>query len=554
MPNYALCNVRTLLAIAIFFFFSAIAYSQVDESEFRNLPPVNFINYEGPQARIDSREEIRQIGVALGQTISARERALAPTLAGMSAESRRTYSYQFEAGAQNRYFVTHSISGPDSNKLDADIFSLGAGAGVDHIRNLRTIIQGYLQAAYNYNASDAALLAEFITIYNAVYRGNWDYITNRYKADVISYISRDRVGLSTRYDEWPGRTLMLIPLGHGGLSSIDTSTISDSRVIEEMRRGDDQGVPQRQDLVNLLEREAEQAEQQAQTERQAIRQEEAQIAQERQQTAQERQQIEQERQQTQEDQQAGRITQEEARRTEQELGRREGAVQQREQGLEKREEDLDQRRDEVQRLEDFAEQKTEEAQRQREDIARDQQAAIAGETARDQQAAAGAGASGGVFGITIESQDPVSMGRLVRFIPATGRELRRSPLNLIHTRTVTFLGGRIFAIAGENRGNSAVRLVEINQDSLEMTRQGNDDIKAGSLLWVNGNDLYAITVNLANNSCNIGRFDVNLALQAKSAVTVHQGAAVTIQQGRLLTQREDGSILILNPADLTEAR
>jgi len=509
-----------LLAIVIFAGISVAVYPQVDENELRNLPPVNFISYEGPHARIDSREEIRQIGVTLGQTISARERDLAPTLARMSAESRRAYSYRFEAGTQNRYFVIHSISGPDSNKLDADIFSLGAGAGVDHIRNLRTIIQGYLQAAYNYNASDAALLAEFITIYNAVYRGNWNYITGRYKADVISRITRDRAGLSTRYDEWPGRTLMLIPLGRGGLSAVDTSAISDSRVIEEMRRGDDQGVPQRQGLVNLMEREADQAEQRAQAERQAIRQEEEQIA--------------RERQQAQEDQQAGRITQEEARQTEQEL--------------QSREEDLDQRRDETQELEEFAEQKTEDAQQQREEIARDQQATIVNDVARDQQAASG------VFGITIESQDPVSMGRLVRFDPATGRESRRSPLNVVHVRTVTFLGGRIFAIAGENMGNRAVRLVEINQSSLEMARQGNDDIKMGSLLWVNGNDIYAITVDLANDSCTIGRFNISLVLQAKSAVTVHPGAAVTIQQGRLLTQREDGSILILDPADLTETR
>jgi hypothetical protein len=554
MPKHAFFMLRTSLAIAILIGISAAAYSQVNENELRNLPPVGFINYEGPHARIDSREDIRQAGVVLGQAISARERGLAPTLAGMSAESRRAYSYRFDAGAQNRYFVIHGISGPDGNKLDADIFGLGAGTGVDHIRNLRTIIQGYLQAAYDYSASDAALLAELITIYNAVYRGNWDYLVNRYKTGVISNVTRDRAGLSTRYDEWPGKTLILIPLGRGGLSSVDTSAISDSRVIEEMRKEDDQGVPQRQGLVNLMEREAEQAEQKAQTERQAARQEEAQIARERQQTTQERQQIEQERQQTREDQQAGRITQEEARQTEKELDKKEEAVEQKEQELEKREENVDQRREEAQELEDFAEQKTEEAQQRREEVAKDQQAVIADEAARDRQAAVAEGASGGVFGITIESKDLVSMGRLVRFNPSTGREMRRSPLNVIHVRTVTFLGGRIFAIAGENKGSGAVRLIEINQNSFEMARQGNDDIKAGSLLWVNGNELYAITVNLASNICNIGRFDTNLGLQAKSAVTVHPEAAVTIQQGRLLTQREDGSVLILYPADLTEVK
>jgi multidrug efflux pump subunit AcrA (membrane-fusion protein) len=542
MPKYTFLSLKTLLAIFILTGISTAVFAQVDQDELKDLPPVVFINYEGPHTRIDTREEIRQIGVVVGQSISNSERGLAPTLAAMSAESRREYSYRFNAGATNRYFVIHSVSGPEDNKINADIFGLGVDAGVDHIRNLRWIIQGYLQAAYDYNVSDAALLAEYITIYNAVYRGNWDYFLRRYKTPVISNLTRERTGLSIRYDEWPGRTLIVIPLGIGGLSAIDTSTISDSRVIEEMRQQDDQGVPQRQDMVDLKEREADEAERRAQAERDAARQQETQVAQERQQVAQERQDIEQERQQTQEDLSAGRITQQEARRAQEELDRREEKVQQRESELDKQDEAITQRLDDAQRLQEFAEQKTDEAQQDRQGIVTDQLGAIATED------------TGGIYGVTIEKLDPATMGRIVRFNPTNGRELRRSPLNVIHSRSVTFIGGRIIAIAGENTGSGAVRLVEINQNSLEMAKQGDDDIKSGSLLWVNGNDLYAITINLTDSKCYLGRFDTNLLLQAKSAVTVHQEASVTIQQGRLLTQREDGSVLILNPADLTEMR
>jgi len=542
MPKCTFLGFRTLLAVFILTGISTVVFAQVDQDELKDLPPVVFINYEGPHTRIDTREEIRQIGVVVGQSISNSERGLAPTLAEMSIESRREYSYRFNAGATNRYFVIHSVSGPEEDKINADIFGLGVDAGVDHIRNLRWIIQGYLQAAYDYNVSDAALLAEYITIYNAVYRGNWDYFLGRYKTPVISNLTRERTGLSIRYDEWPGRTLIVIPLGIGGLSAIDTSTISDSRVIEEMRREDDQGVPQRQDMVDLKDREAEEAERRAQAERDAARQQETQVAQERQEVAQERQDIEQERQQTQEDLSAGRITPQEARRAQEELDRREERVQQRESEIAQQEEEIGQRREEAGRLEEFAEQKTAEAQQDRQDIANDQQAAIVEEDV------------GGFYGVTIERVDPAIMGRIVRFNQTTGREIRRSPLNVIHSRTVAFIGGRIIAIAGENTGSGAVRLVEINQSSLEMAKQGDDDIKSGSLLWVNGNDLYAVTINLADNKCYLGRFDTNLILRAKSAVAVHEQASVTIQQGRLLTQREDGSVLMLNPADLTEMR
>jgi len=479
---------KFLIAAIIFSLTASLGYSQVNKDELQDLPPVVFINYEGPHAVLDTREQIRQIGVGLGSQISGRT----------------------EVGTINRYFVIHCVSGPEGNKIDSDIMGLGVDTGVDHIRNLRVIIQGYLQTAYNYSDKDAALLAEYITIYNAVYRGNWDYFTNRYKTQVISNLTKDKAGLSLRYDEWPGRTLLVIPLGIGGLSSIDTSTITDKKVIEEMRKEDDQGLPQRRDMVNLIEREADKAEQQAKTQREEIKQEEKQIA--------------QERQQVQQDQEQGKITQEEAKQANENLDRRQDAV--------------EQKKEDTQKLEDFAEKKTEEAQQQRQEIAQDQQNAIAQD-------------ANGVYGVTIEKTAPTQMGRLVRINPADGKELKRSPLDTVHVRTVAFVGGRILAIAGEHKGQGAVRIIELNPLSLEMARQGNDDIKTGSLLWVNGNDLYAITIDNAKNECYLGRFNTNLELQAKSTVKIHPDGGVTIQQGKVLTQRTDGSALLLDAADLS---
>ena len=200
------------------------------------------------------------------------------------------------------------------------------------------------------------------------------------------------------------------------------------------------------------------------------------------------------------------------------------------------------RREDVQKQEDFAEQKAAEAQQDRESIAQDQQAAINQD----------ADAAQGIIGAVIESPNAV-MGRLVRLDPANGKELRRSPLDTVYVRTITFLGGKILAIAGENRGNGAIRLIEVNSGSLEMAKQGDDDLHPGSLLWVNGGDIYAVTANLTDGSLNLGRFDASLGLQAKSQVKLHPNATVTIQQGNLLTQRSDGSAAILNPGTLAES-
>ena len=484
--RFFVCFLLALIAAPVF--------AQIDQEELeKNLGPVNFINYEGPQSRIETREQIRNIGAGLGREISA----------GAA-----------RVGTAGRYFVIHCVSEPDGSKLNADIFGLGVDTGVDHIRNLRTIIQGYLQEAYGYTARDAALLAEYITIYNAVYRGDWDYFTDRYKNQVIENLTRERAGISIRFDEWPGRTLMLIPLGIGGLSSVDTSTISDERVIEEMRKEDDRSVEQRRDMVDLQEREAEQAEQRAQVQREAISEEEDKIAQEREQIAQERAQ-----------------------------GGDDQELDQREQDLDQREQDLDRQREEAQQQQDFAEQKSDDAQQQRQGIAEDQQQQISDE---ERQAR-------GVIGAQLANNQNF-LGSLLKLDPVNSEELRRSPLDTVNIRTLTFTNGKILAIAGENKGNGAIRLIEINNSNLEMAKQGDDDIHPSSLLWVNENDLYALTVNLTDGKVYLGRFDTNLILRAKSAIEVHPNASVSIQNESLLTQRSNGSPAILDPASLAEKR
>jgi hypothetical protein len=512
-----LCIIFTV----IFTMAAGTVYAQIDQGELqRNLAPVTFINYEGPHARIETREQIRQIGVGLGQAVKA--------------GSART-------GATSRYFVIHSVSAPDGDKLDADIFGLGANAGVDHVRNLRFIIQGYLQEAYDYSERDAALLAEYVTIYNAVYRGNWDYFVGRYKTPVIGNLNRQNAGLSVRYTEWPGRTLMVIPLGIGGISSIDTSAISDDRVVEEMRKEDDRGVEQRRDMVDLKEREAAAAEQRATTQREAAGREGRAVADERSQLERDRQQTAQDRQQLEEDKAGGAVTPQEARARESELAQRETAEQQKSEELDKREEGVTSQREDAAKQDNFAERKTEEAQRERESIARDQQAIID----RGEQ-------PDGLIGVVLEKIDSV-LGRPITIDPAArGQVLRRSPLDTVYVRTLIFVSGKILAIAGENRGNGAIRLIEINGRTLEMAKQGDVDLHPNSLIWVNGGDLYAITNDLSSGTLNLGRFNTDLALQAKSAIAVHPNATVSIQQGSLLTQKADGSPAVLNPADLTE--
>lgn len=517
---------KVLLAILLSCFSVFTGALEVDTAELdkSSSTPVIFINYEGPHARIETRNQIRNIGFSQGNLI----------LSGV-----------LRTGTTARYFVIHSVTDPEGDRLDADIFGLGVDVGVDHIRNLRLIIQGYLEGAYTYSSADAALLAEYITVYNAVFRGNWDYFNGRYKKPVLGNLDPQRTGLSIRFDEWPGQTLMLIPLALGisnTLSAVDTTSLTSARVIDEMRTREDMGIEQRKDMVDLKEREAEQAEQRAILQREGITAEEERIARERSEAAAERDSINRERQQIDEAEAAGRTSPEETRQAREELAQREAETDKKEEDLDKQEAALETRREEAEKTEQFAEQKAAEAQQERQDIARDQQGLIARE---DREGPAPVG----LLTLRINSSDS-PLGRLVRLHPDSGVELRSSPLTTVNVHTLIQPEGRILAIAGENRGSGAIRLVEIDGETLEIANQGADDIHPQSLLWTNGGSLYAIT--LSSGSLYLGRFNTGLTLEARSTVTVHPYGAPRFEGDQVLIQRSDGTPVILNGTSLQE--
>jgi hypothetical protein len=544
------------IAVLLWFPLNYTGAQQVDTGELGQgqSSSIVFINYEGPYARIETRNQIRNIGYVPGTAI--RGGAL-------------------RTGGLARYFVIHSMSGPEGNKLDADIFGLGIDTGVDHIRNLRLILQGYLEGAYAYSAQDAALLAEYITIYNAVFRGSWDYFNGRYKTPVVQNLESDRAGLSIRFDEWPGRSLLLIPLAlgaAGSLSAVDTSSLSSPEVVNEMRKEDDMGLDSRREMVDLKEREADEAEQRAALQREAIAEEENRlardredaagkredIAQGREEVAREREEIAREREEIKADEAAGRPTAEEARRREEdadrreaeagkqaeELDKQEAEADKREEELDKREEALAEKREEAEKTGEFAERKAGEARLEREEIARDQQILIKGQDTLTPQRA-------GIVGIRLINADS-PLGRLVEVDAENGRELKTSALNTVNVRTLTSAAGKLFTVAGENKGNGAVRIVEIRPDTLEIAKQGDDDIHPQSLIWVNGGKLYAMTSR--DGSLYLARFSTDLAREAQSGAAIHAYATPVFQGDTVLIQRADGSPLLLSGGDLSERK
>lgn len=642
------------LALGIIFSFPPVLHAQVNQSELNKGQggQIEFQSYTGqtPSAQVNTRDQIRNIGYPLGTAI----RGGAP-----------------RSGANNRYYVIHAQSNtPEGDKIDADIIGLGPGAGVDHIRNLRLIIQGYLEGAYNYSTADAALLAEYITIYNAVFRGNRNYFNGVYKTVVMQYLTpAANIGLSTRYTEWPGRTLIVIPLGNstaGSLSAIDTSSLSDPSVIDEMRRTDeDEGTGRRTAMADLKDREADEAEEAARRRRQAIAEEEAKIAAERAALIAER----------------DRMSRAEAERRARELAEREAA--------------LAREREAAQQAEDFARQKRGEADQDRlamagedqssgsdgsgdgqddsgsgdgsdgsgggtdgsgdgSDSGQDggdgsdgsgdgsdgsdgsqtaedatdwsnwsadgdgsqtgqgssqsgqtQQAGSDGSQASGQESVAAAdsaqtgqedgsdkdssgddqsqdaqsaddqsqktaaenaqsagddekggivvrqdGTSKGVIAMVIASRNS-PLGYIVKVDANTGAEIQRSAFSNINIRTVTMINDKtLVALARETAGGT-IHLVEVNTDTLQITKQSDEDMDGNSQLWIKGANYY--TILSSGGNLYVGRFGADLTLQAQSSISIHPYAGINFQADMLiLTQRDDGRVLLLDPMTLTE--
>jgi hypothetical protein len=230
---------KTLVFAIIFTCAMAVFGLEVDIQEIMSAKRINFLNYKGKVSKIDSRESVKSIGVGLARRLKR-------------VKPNQTAKYYL------KYSVTHITSQQEPKKYSADIFSIDKKATVGHINNLRRILAGYFQAYYNYSLRDAQTLAVFTTYYNAVYRNNMEYFGAKYKKVVMSQVTKDNAGLSTKYYEWAGQTKMLIPLTadsqRGKLAKLDPYAVSGKGVRAAMRK-DDKNIRVRKRMVKIKEKE-----------------------------------------------------------------------------------------------------------------------------------------------------------------------------------------------------------------------------------------------------------------------------------------------------------
>jgi hypothetical protein len=209
---HRLCSVMLFLLPNILF-----AQTGVNTDELNTAAGiVDFENNSNHPDVINTNDEIRQIGMLLAKNIN-------------DSQGKRIKNIRI--GALDRYSLIEVVGRPSEDGLSADVIELGYNAGVDHIRNLRTIISGYLEYAYGYTQEEADELAVLITVYNAVNRKNINRFTKNYQKSVASRLDKNKVGLAVSFKEWPGKTQLVIPLYSPAQN--DNYQISVEAIVEE---------------------------------------------------------------------------------------------------------------------------------------------------------------------------------------------------------------------------------------------------------------------------------------------------------------------------------
>lgn len=506
---------------------------------------IEFQNYQGPQEEVSSASEIRGIGRALSQ-------ALAP-------EGGSTAAYF------DRYSVFRGVDPNDPEGLDADILSINESATVNHIDNVRRIISGYLVDAFGYAESDADLIAELTTIYNAVYRGNMDFFSGRYKRIVSEHLTPEGAGISTNYADWPGATQLVIPLStgaeRGDLDAVSPLQLSDPGVIEDLRQRRDMGIETRKSMIAFIERVIEEREEAIAEEREALEQERQQIEERQQEIEEEREEIAQQQEQEAAEEPADEPVaevepdadqEEEAAPSEEptteaaeeeapeerlaELEEEEEELQQQEEELEEREQALEEEEEEVEEL-------TERAQELYEETSEDQEQLIEQEGRQEEAAAAEP-----VFFFLVEGN--AEAGRLALVDRRNGDILSEYGGALLRRRELPRFGGGVLAVE-QSLGNET-RVLLIDQEELTVRQESAGVIYQETTLSVSGEALYMVLRE--EGAWKIGRFSQELELQQSSVVAVDPNTDIVISEERLIAQDSRGRILLLDAQELRVTR
>ncbi len=520
-----------VVIVALSLLATGVFPQRVAEKEIRSkAKEIDFENYTGPSRQRDSVAEVRAIGVTLAQN---------------GQETRYL----------NRYRVIRFYDPKQRDKLSADLFIVEKSAKVDHIRNLRRILSSYLEARFKYNRSDAGTLATFITYYNAVYRGDVNYIKEAYIPAVSSAVTAENLGLAVSYKDWPGKTRMLIPLGENGA---DPDTLGDKKVIEELRKRDDRAVEDREKLIKIREKEVEKKTTELKKEKEKVETDKKKIEDKKKEIEKKKEEIkkttEPEEKKKKED---------EVKKEEEKIKKEEEKIQKKEEEIKKKEEKLTEKKEEIkEEKEKIAEDKKEtelkkdpekykeELDRRNKELAEKEAELKKKEDELKQKNLF----EGKLYYLRSRAYGSDGKRSNDMFIidPKSRKILVRSPYEGIAGQKYDIFNNGVVVIGTNSKSGfetTAYRLVLLDPQKLQVLIQGDDNIFWRSFVEIRGDFIYAVIFE--NNAFYLGKFDKNLKRVAISAEKLHEDTFITFFEDVIYVNNPQKNIIVLKESDLS---
>lgn len=547
---------------------SPIFALEVDIDEISQSKQVNFTNYEGTGRKFESVSQIKSIGYQL--------------------------SYKKTRGSESDVFRYHMkyhvlrVSAEEPEKYSSDIFYIDRDASVDHIKNVRRIISAYLEGSYGYSVKEADAIALYLTYYNAVYRGDTDYFASKYSARILDHITRQNAGISTKYNEWPGRTAIVIPLTKeskkGKLEKIDPFAISDEKTTSEVKK-DKESKDERKEIIELKKKDIEKSKTDLEEEKKKLEEKKKTVTEEKKRTEDKKEEVEKKKEEIKKEKdETSKIKDpEEKKKKEEEIKKKEEEVKKEEKQIKESEEKIKKDEETIKKTEKETEKKEEEIEKKEEDVKKE-----TGETTeekkdkekspeeealtkkeddlkkkeaeldkredllKDKQS------DPNVFGLKLyylKVRDYLEGGHYnneLYMINASTKKIEfKSPVNNICGRRYDVFSGGIVVITHQGDHVSGHRLTLIDREKLTVKATGDNDIFWRSFIEIRENNIYAIIRE--GNSFYLGKFDQELKLVSRSKEKISEDTFITFFDEFIYINREDKSIIVLNKNDFSLA-
>lgn len=346
-----------------------------------------------------------------------------------------------------------------------------------------------------------------------------------------------------------------------------------------MKEDDDKGVDERKNMVDIKEREAENAESKAQEaakeaaqDKQALDEQKKNQAQ-AEKTAQAKQNEADKAKKDAENAQKeaaadpqNKAKQDEAKQAEQkaenaqkEADQAKSNAEQEQQKTQQQQQKADESAKKAEEQQQKADKKLDEAQNERMEIAKDQQEILESELKQLED--------GTVIGLKVVKEADY-LSTLVKVNSKTGKVVKESPVKVIRGRTIIAVQDAVvgvatgasfpktsgdstfyMAICGENSGKGAIKLCLIDAFKMEIQKESEENVSEHSVLVNNGSNFYCVIQD--KSGWVLGRYDKSLNLIQKSAVNISESTPITITGKGIVVTNSNNIPVLLSVSDLS---